>query len=132
MKPMMISEFAARAGIGLETVRYYERRGLLPRPLRGPQGYRYYGLDSLRQVELIRGARQLGFSLREVESILSSWTKGATRCPALCETAMAKIQHIERQIAELHSRKRKLKTLMSQCTAAGGKSCSVAESRFPN
>ena len=130
MKPMMIGEFAARAGIGLETVRYYERRGLLPRPLRGPQGYRYYGLESLRQVELIRRARQFGFSLREIDSILSSWTKGETRCRALCDTAKGKIQDIECQIAELHSRKRKLKALMNQCAAAGPKGCPAVESRF--
>src|SRR5438477_4211605 len=67
---MRIGELAAKAGVSVQTVRYYERRGLLPRPARRPSGYREYSPDTVRQVRAIKWAQSLGFRLGQVPDLL--------------------------------------------------------------
>jgi DNA-binding transcriptional MerR regulator len=71
MNPLTISHLAREAGINLETVRYYERRGLLPKPPRSPSGYRLFPVEAARRLRFIRRAQELGFSLREIQESLS-------------------------------------------------------------
>ena len=68
--PLTRGELARRSGIGAETVRYYEQRGLLPKPPRSPSNYRLYPPDTLRRVRFIKGAQELGFTLREIKDLL--------------------------------------------------------------
>ena len=71
MPRMTIGELARRAGVGVETVRYYQRRGLFPEPPRQPRGFREYPNEALELLRFIRRARGLGFTLREIERLLS-------------------------------------------------------------
>ena len=68
---LTVGQLAKRAGVGVPTIRFYERRGLLPEPERRPSGYRQYVSDSVQRVRFIRHAQELGFSLREVQELLS-------------------------------------------------------------
>ena len=68
---LTIGQLARAAEVGVETIRYYEKRGLLAEPRRAPSGYRRYSPDALRRVQFIRRAKELGFTLREIGALLS-------------------------------------------------------------
>ncbi len=91
---MRSGQLARRAGVNVETLRYYERRGLLEAPARLPSGYRTYGDDAVRIVRFIKRAQQLGFTLVEVETLLELAVGG----PEACDAAQALTDH---RIADL-------------------------------
>ena len=84
MKPqadkILVGELARRSGVNLETVRYYERRGLLPKPPRTPAGYRAFPAASVRRVRFIRQAQALGFTLAEIKELLALRVDPDTTC----------------------------------------------------
>ena len=71
MKPLTIGKVAERAGVGVETVRFYEREGLLDEPTRTASGYRQFDEDVIRRLEFISRAKELGFTLNEIKELLS-------------------------------------------------------------
>jgi DNA-binding transcriptional MerR regulator len=71
MNALRTSDVAKEGGVNLETVRYYERRGLLPKPPRTPAGYRTFGTDAVRRLRFIKRAQDLGFSLKEIKELLA-------------------------------------------------------------
>jgi len=77
---MTIGQVACRAGVGVETVRYYERRGMVPRPLKPVAGYRNYPSSTVDRILFIRRAKELGFALREIKELLSLRVRRATSC----------------------------------------------------
>ncbi|TWD82851.1 DNA-binding transcriptional MerR regulator [Kribbella amoyensis] len=94
---MRSGELAAAAGVNQQTLRYYERRGLLPEPDRSLGGHRTYPPEALERLRLIKAAQRLGFTLAEIAGLLSPhWTR-----PGLQETAAAKLTEIEARIADL-------------------------------
>ena len=100
---MRIGELAARAGVNVETLRYYERRGLLPQPPRHPSGHRTYDDDAVRFVRAIKEAQALGFSLAEIEEYLRLARRGRrTASEALRIRLAAKIDEVDTKIASLH------------------------------
>ncbi len=121
---LTISELARGGGVGVETVRFYQRRGLLfdPRPgaLRG-SGRRHYGEDDLRRLRFIRSAQRAGFTLEEIgELIAPDRTRAEAR--ALAEARIAKL---DEQIAELQSAREWLGTLASECATSGEGPCPI-------
>ena len=109
------SELARRAGVTVETLRYYERRGLLPRPPRTPTGYRLYSVSEVALVGFIRRARDLGFSLREVEELLDLTADPAEDCTDICGAVEAKLAELDRSLREIRARKRALRELLRAC-----------------
>src|SRR5262245_2990313 len=99
MRRMTIGELARRAGVGVETVRYYQRRRLFPEPPRQPRGVREYSAEALELLLFIRRARGLGFSIREVERLVG--LRGAQSTPdELRGLLTTKKADLERQIRE--------------------------------
>src|SRR5262245_49710853 len=99
---MRVGEVAERAGVNVETLRYYERRGLLPEPARTPRGHRSYDEDTVRFVRAIKEAQGLGFSLAEIEEYLRVVARGrATASEALRVRMAAKIDEIDARLAAL-------------------------------
>src|SRR5215467_5078830 len=96
-----IGELAKSAGVNVETVRYYERRGLLPKPPRGASGYRLFPPEALRRLQFIRRAQELGFSLDEICELLALRMSPKARCAAVKARAEAKIADIESRISTL-------------------------------
>lgn len=80
---MRIGELAAEAGVNIQTLRYYERRGLLSFPERLASGYRIYDTDAVRRVRFIRRAQELGFTLQEIGDLLMLWSDSAQSCQAV-------------------------------------------------
>ncbi len=117
--PLTISKLASRGGVNVTTIRYYERRGLLPRPSRTASGYRLYADDAVRRLRFIRQAQLLGFSLTEVQDLLSLRTQSDTTCADIRMRAKEKITAIDRKIADLQRIKSALTKLASACRGKG-------------
>jgi DNA-binding transcriptional MerR regulator len=114
---MRTGEVAARAGVNVQTLRYYERRGLLPEPERRESGYRVYRPDAVRTVRFIKRAQELGFGLRDAEVLLALAAGGPDNCDTARELAEAKIAELDRRIADLQSMRASLGRLAATCAS---------------
>lgn len=95
MKSLTIGRLAKEAGVNLETVRFYERRGLLPRPPRSSSGYRMFPAEAARRLRFIRRAQELGFSLKEIRELLSLRVSRTTTSRDIRARTEAKIADVE-------------------------------------
>jgi MerR family copper efflux transcriptional regulator len=129
MGAMTISQAARAAGVGVETVRFYERRNLVMRPSKPPDGgFRRYPPETIEQIRFIRQAQRLGFSLREIEELLSLRADPASDCGQVRERAVAKLSDVQRKIDELQRFRRALKELIAACPGHGAlRACSIME-----
>jgi MerR family mercuric resistance operon transcriptional regulator len=112
---MRIGQVARSAGVNIETLRYYERRGLLPEPARASSGYRHYPDDSVQVVRFIKRAQQLGFSLDEIGDLSRLARGGPASCREVRALAGAKIADMERRIETLQTMCRSLQALVDTC-----------------
>jgi MerR family copper efflux transcriptional regulator len=101
-KPLLIGRLAKLAGVRPDTIRFYERSGLLPKPLRTASGYRVYNDAALNQVCFIRKAQSLGFSLDEIRRIMSLRGHGKETCRCVITMAEATLAETETKLKELH------------------------------
>lgn len=115
METMKIGEFARRAGVNVQTVRYYERRGLLPEPARWASGYREYTAGCLERLRFIRRSQELGFTLGEIEELLALRTNPQTSAAEVRARAEAKVADIQAKIRDLQTIQRALEHLAGQC-----------------
>ena len=115
MESMKIGEVARQSDVGVETIRYYEREGLLAEPERKPSGYRQYDESVVARLQFIRRTKELGFTLAEIKEILGLWFDANTRCEHVQHRAELKITDIEEKIRSLQRMKRSLKKIISEC-----------------
>lgn len=114
-KGLSISELARKSRVNIQTIRFYERKGLLPRPRRTPSGYRVFTEDDVRRVVFIKRAQELGFSLKEIKGLLFLRARPASRCGQVLSKAEEKIKEIEAKIQSLQSMKQALLRLKAEC-----------------
>lgn len=124
MEPMTIGRLARAAGVHVESIRYYQRRGLLGVPRRPTAGVRRYGEDALARLRFIKRAQQVGFSLREVADLL----KLQRGCRDARSLAAAKLVAVERRMADLARIRRVLGELIAKCETSGAGNCPIIES----
>lgn len=117
IRPLTIGEVARRAGIGVETIRFYERKGLIDEPPRRASGYRQYEGDAVERLRFIRRAKELGFSLKEIAELLALRSGDATHCEDVHAQLEAKSADIESRIAGLRHMQRALLDLAAACAA---------------
>jgi len=115
---MTIGRLAKAAGVNVETVRYYQRRGLLTEPRKPPGGHRRYSDDALRRIEFIRRAQQLGFTLDEIGQLLDYANDPARKEGRL--VAEKRLEVIESRMAELGRMRDELSRLVAACRRARG------------
>ena len=115
MSALKIGEVAKRSEVGIETIRYYERQGLLAEPERRPSGYRQYDESVVSRLQFIRNAKELGFTLAEIKELLGLWFDVNTKCVHVRQRAEQKITNIEEKIRSLQKMKRSLKKIINQC-----------------
>lgn len=121
-------QLAKKAGVNIETIRYYERRGLLPKPGRRESGYRQYSDESVKRVQFIRHAKELGFSLKEIHELLSLRHDPGTPCSLVKKRAESKIEDIEAKIRTLQGMKKALVKLTNTCSGKGPlKGCTILD-----
>ncbi len=119
MKPMTIGEVAKAAEIGVETVRFYEREGLIAEPPRRRSGYRQYPPDTVRRVRFIRRAKELGFTLTEIRELLSLRVAADKTCADVRTLARAKMADIEAKMLDLARIQAALTELARTCRGKG-------------
>lgn len=128
MAALTIGELARRAGVGVETVRFYERQGLVPPPPRTGSGYRQYPEDTVARLRFIQRAKELGFSLREIDELISLRVVPDASCAEVRAHAEAKIADIDARLHDLARMRASLARLVDACGAgANGSPCPILE-----
>lgn len=126
---LTIGRVAGLAGVNVETIRFYERKGLIDQP-RKPAfgGYRSYPQSTVRRVKFIRAAQGIGFSLGEIEDLLSLRADPASQCRDVRDRARAKLAEVDRKIADLNRIRGALRTLIAACPGdAALRECSIIQ-----
>jgi MerR family mercuric resistance operon transcriptional regulator len=128
MSSLTIGALARRARVGVETVRFYERRGLVRRPARPRAGYRAYPQEAVGRIRFIRNAQALGFTLQEVKELLALRPSAGTSCAAVRSRASAKVADGKRRLADLERIRKALEALIAVCPGRGALAyCSILE-----
>jgi len=112
---MRTGEVAAEVGVNIQTLRYYERRGILPKPKRTSAGYRVYSSDAVSLLRFIKRAQELGFTLHEIEELLRLRNNKRATCQEVKTAAASKVVDIDAKIHSLKAMKRALTVLLASC-----------------
>ncbi len=129
MRPMTIGRLADAAGVGVETVRFYERRGLIQQPPKpSGTGFRVYPEETEHRIRFIRQGQELGFSLREIQELLSLRADPTANSADVHERATAKLAEVSRKMMELERIREALEVLISACPGGGAlRQCSIMD-----
>jgi len=128
MGSLTIGVLAERAGVGVETVRFYERRGLVRRPPRPRTGYRSYPEEAVARIRFIRNAQGLGFTLEEIAALMDLRVTAGTSCAAVRSRAAAKLADVKRRLADMERIRDSLETLVAACPGKGALfTCTILE-----
>lgn len=119
METFTIGIIAKQAGVGIETIRFYERKGLIDNPPRRLSGYRQYPEETIDRLRFIRKAKELGFTLNEISELLELSTDASAKCSDVKDRAKAKIQDIGQKIQALSKMKNALSAITSYCDGQG-------------
>jgi MerR family transcriptional regulator, mercuric resistance operon regulatory protein len=122
---LTIGHIARAAGVNIETVRYYQRRGLVTLPPKRSRGFRYYTLAAASRVRFIKRAQALGMSLKEVQRLMKLDAKGA--CSENRSLAVAKLALVEKKLSDLSKLRHVLRGLVAACDQPHGASCPIIE-----
>jgi len=126
---MKIGQVAKAAGVGIDAIRFYEREGLLPEPDRQPSGYRDYAPEAVLDLQFIKRAKELGFSLKEIKDLLSINREPDTTASDVKKLAEEKLADLEDKIRSLQRMKKALRKVTESCPGRGPKSdCSILRS----
>ncbi len=110
---LQIGQVSKKSGMSIDTIRYYEKEGLLKRPSRSEGGFRLYPQETVEQLVFIRRAQEMGLTLKEVKEIMCCGDKGLEPCCDLTINLFSKkIKEFEKRVKELNRMKRKLKTVL--------------------
>lgn len=112
---LTIGQVAKKAGVGVETVRFYERQGLMPQPPRKASGYRQYPSDAVRRLRFIVRAKSVGFALKDIAELLDLRTRRGSTCRSVKRRTEAKIADVEARIRELQRVRSALARLSDSC-----------------
>ncbi|MFC0309752.1 Cu(I)-responsive transcriptional regulator [Gallibacterium trehalosifermentans] len=125
---MYIHEVVKLTSLTAKAIRFYEEKGLITPPSRSANGYRQYGIQHIEALNLIREAREIGFSLPECEQLLSLYRNPHRRSADVKAQTLAKINEIDQQIMRLQQMREKLMTLAEQCPGDDSKDCPIINS----
>lgn len=128
MGSLTIGQVARQAGVGVETIRFYEREGLIAEPARRESGYRQYGPEAVTRIRFVRHARDLGFSLKEIRELLELRVHPESSCADVRARVRSKIEDVESKMASLARMKAALARLELRCGGQGPTSdCPILE-----
>ncbi len=112
---LTIGQVATAADVNIQTIRYYERRGLFAAPKRTPAGYRQYAEEAVARLRFIKHAQDLGFSLREIQELLGLRVRHGAACDAVERKTRQKIEVVQQKIRDFQRMKRTLERLAAAC-----------------
>lgn len=122
-----IGTLSRRTGVNIETIRYYERIGIMPEPPRSTGGQRIYETSHRRRLTFVRRSRELGFSLDEIRALLGLVDGGAYTCGEVHEMTLAHIADIRRKIADLRRMEQVLKDMAAKCEGGDVPECPILD-----
>jgi MerR family mercuric resistance operon transcriptional regulator len=123
---MTISEVARQAKVGVETIRFYEREGLLAQPRKPQSGYRQYAAAHVERIRFLKQCQSFGFTLSEAGLLADSLDQGKATCQSTCDLAERKLTELRAKISEFRSLEQRLETLLdSPCRREKNAECSV-------
>jgi MerR family mercuric resistance operon transcriptional regulator len=126
-QPLLIGKLAAETGINIETIRYYERIGLIATPARTAGGYRIYDEQSIRRLTFIRRSRELGFSLDDINILLRVADRGNAASAEIRQLTLSRLADVHGKIVSLKKLERALKTMTDACKPGGQCSCPIID-----
>jgi len=129
---MKIGEIATATATNIETIRYYEKIGLLPAPARTGANYRSYGPEHLARLSFVRRARDLGFSIEQVRALLDLSDDRSRDCGTVDRIAREHLHEINRKIADLGALRRELAALVASCDGGTVAECRILEALAPD
>ncbi len=124
MRTLKIGEVARLAGVGIDTVRYYERRGLLPMPERRPSGYRLYRESSVERLKAVKDLQALGLTLDEIAGLVDAVVDRGAGCLEVQEELQSALGRVETRITALQAIRKQLKAALGRCTSG---TCDLAD-----
>lgn len=127
---MLIGELARQTGCQIETIRYYERVGILPEPDRAQNNYRHYDEFHRRRLRFVRRCRDLGFSLEEVRTLLDMIAGGTRSCAEVEALARGHLHEVRAKLNDLRQLEFRLSELVSRCDGGNTPDCSFLEELF--
>ena len=128
MESLKIGKVARLAGVGVETIRFYEREGLIAEPPRRESGYRQYPQETVSRIRFIRRAKELGFSLKEIMELLALRIDPEATCKDIRERAEIKVTDIEEKVRTLQRMKKALGKLIAACSGGSPvRECPILE-----
>jgi MerR family mercuric resistance operon transcriptional regulator len=125
-----IGTVSKHTGANVETIRYYERVGLLPVPVRSAGGYRLYGRDDLKRLHFVRRARALGFSIEQVRTLLRLADERKRPCAEVRVVAEAHLKVVRAKIADLRTMEKVLQATVAGCATGRSAHCAVIEALY--
>ena len=128
--PIAIGRLAKRTGTNIETIRYYERVGLVPAPARSQGGYRLYGTEHLKRLNFVRRARALGFSIGEVRTLLRLADERRRPCAEVRVVAEGHLKDVRIKIADLRTMERVLRDTVARCADGAGSHCPLIDALY--
>ena len=126
LQEFSIGELSQRTGVNIETIRYYEKIGLLPPPPRTEGGHRVYPDAHLRRLIFVRRSRELGFTLDEVRNLLGL-VKGGNTCGEVKEAALLHLKNVRQKIADLRQMERTLAETAARCEGGTAPDCPIVD-----
>lgn len=126
----LIGEASKRSGVHIETIRYYERVGVMPKPLRSSGGQRVYDSEQLRRLSFIKRCRELGFSLNEVRDLFALVDGGNQTCNEVHSLTVNHLKDVRKKISDMRKLERVLKDMSDQCTRGNVPECPVVDALF--
>ena len=127
---LLIGEISRRTGVNIETIRYYERIEVMPKPKRNEGGQRLYNELQLNRLAFIKRSRDLGFSLKEVSALLTLIDSGKMTCGEVHAMTIEHLRDVRCKIADLRKLERALKELAAQCSLGDVSDCPIVETLF--
>jgi MerR family mercuric resistance operon transcriptional regulator len=127
---LSIGALSKESGVNIETIRYYERIGVMPAPARSAGGYRMYAPDHLKRLRFVRRGRELGFSLDELRGLLHLVDGHAYTCAEVHALMLKHLTEVRRKIADLRRLERVMASMAAQCTEDRVPECSVIDAMF--
>jgi len=130
MDALSIGKLSKQCGVNIETIRYYEKIGVMPAPSRSAGGYRIYGADHLKRLSFVRRSRRLGFSLDEIRGLLRLVDGHAYTCAQVHALTLDHLAEIRRKIADLKRLERVMAEMAAQCSGESVPECPIVDALF--
>ncbi len=129
-RALPIGEMSRKTGVNIETIRYYERIGVMPRPVRTEGGHRAYDADQLKRLAFIKRSRELGFSLGEIRALLDLVDTGTYTCSEVHERTTKHLATVRKKVADLRRLERVLKDMVADCSQGDVPECPIIDALF--